>query len=643
MRFPMRARLARVLGAGALIAALLLPGAAPVSAADPVVLRVGTTQDLDSLNPFATILVVGYETFGLTYNYMVDAGPNLEPVGAFADKWERAADGHSWIFHIRDGMKWSDGEPATSADACFSWGLGVDAIKAEKSLGAGYLEPSMQDAGVTAVSCPDASTLVATTDDPSDRVLQIAIPIIPKHIWGKETYKTIGKAKFTPPLVGTGPYQAVDWQTGQFIRHQRNPNYWGTKGFEDEVDIIIYKTADTMVQALKAGELDHAHGPNADQLNQLKTDPNIKTVAGSANGWTQLAFNQYGASNGKTIPNGGPSTKALLDPKFRDALGYAVDHQALVDRVLGGYGVVGSTIVPPVLTQWHVDPTTPRTFDIEKAKQLLTDAGYPLDASGSRLDKEGKAINLRLFMPDSDENYPKAAQFIKEWYGELGVKVTTQVFSSAALTEIIYPPEAGEKYTADYDIELWGWSGGVDPNGLLQIFRCEEIGTSSDSQYCNPAFDKMYGDQLKATTSEARKAILTQMQNVIYDDAVYDVLYYDANLEAYRTDRFAGWQNQPIDSGEPLFTYSTLQYTKLTDAKAAPTPAPSEAAASGSPGASAAVATAAPSGAATPTSGDAGSTGPLLAGLAAVVAVVAVGLVWFSRRRNAAAAADEDE
>ncbi len=468
-------------------------------------------------------------------------------------------------------------------------------------------------------------------------MLQIAIPIIPKHIWGKETYKTIGKAKFTPPLVGTGPYQAIDWQTGQFIRHQRNPNYWGTQAFPDEVDLIIYKTADTMVQALKAGELDYAHGPNSDQLNQLKTDPNIKTVAGSANGWSQLAFNQYGASNGKTIPKGGPSTKALLDPKFRDALGYAVDHQAFVDRVLGGYGVVGSTIVPPVLTQWHVDPTTPRTFDIEKAKQLLTDAGYPLDASGNRLDKEGKPINLRLFMPDSDENYPKAAQFIKEWYGQLGVKVTTQVFSSAALTEIIYPPEAGEKYTADYDIELWGWSGGVDPNGLLQIFRCEEIGTSSDSQYCNPAYDQLYADQLKATSNDARKEILTQMQNVIYDDAIYDILYYDANLEAYRTDKFAGWENQPLANGTPFFTYSTLQYTKLTDAKAAPTPAPSVEAPSSAPGSvpgrrrhacrrarrqrqRAAVMPA--------------RTAPLLAGAVALVAIVGIGLVWFSRRRS---------
>ncbi len=643
MRVPMHARSMRVLAAGGLIAALLLPAAGPVTAADPVIIRVGTTQDLDSLNPYATILVVGYEAFGLSYNYLVDSGPNLEAVPAYADRWERAADGRSWTFHIREGMKWSDGAPATSEDACFSWQLGVDALAAEKSIGAGYLEPTMSDAGVTKVACPDASTMVVTTDDASSRVLQVALPIIPKHIWGKETFETIGKAKFEPPLVGTGPYQAVEWQTGQFIRLQRNLHYWGTQAFQDEIALIIYKTADTMVQALKSGELDYAHGPNAEQLKALQTDPNIKTVVGSANGWTQLAFNGYGADTGKTIPNGGPSTKALLDPAFRDALGYAVDHQTLVDRVLGGFGDVGTTIVPPVLTNWHVEPTTKRTFDIELAKQKLEAAGYPLDASGQRLDKQGKPIKLRMFMPDSDENYPKAAQFIADWYGQLGVKVTTQVLSSATLGEKIYPPEGGDGYTADYDIELWGWSGAIDPNGLLQIFKCDAIGNSSDSQYCNPAFDKMYADQLKAPTDEARKAILAQMQNLIYDKAVYDILYYDANLVAYRTDRFAGWQNQPVSNGTPFFTYSTLQYTLLTDASIVPSPAPTVAVASGSPDASSApsaAATAAPSGGGG--GGSSGSSTPILIGLAAIVAVVAVGL-GLSRRRSKASGAEDDE
>ena len=640
MRSTLRRRATRALAVSALILSTLLPAAAPATAADPVVLRVATTQDLDSLNPYATLLVVGYEAFLLSYNLLVDFGPDLEPIPGFADKWERAADGHSWTFHIRDGMKWSDGQPATSADACFSWKLAIDSIAKNGSgaLGAGYLDPGLDDAKVTKVTCPDASTMIATTDDGSDRILQTYLPIIPQHIWSKQTFETIGKAKFDAPLVGTGPYQAVEWQTGQFVRFQRNPNYWGPKTYPDQVVIQVFKSADTMVQALKAGEIDYAHGVLADQFDALKTEPNMKTVVGSANGWTQLAFNTYGTGTGKTIKGGGPSTQALLDPKFRDALGYAVDHQALVDKVLGGYGDVGSTIVPPVLTKWHVDPTNPRHFDIELAKQKLTDAGYVLDANGARLDKQGKPISLRLITPNTDDNYPKAAQFVSEWYADLGIKVTTSVLESSTVGDRVLPPEGDGK--ADYDIELWGWAGNVDPNALLQIFKCDAIGSSSDSQYCNPAFDKLYDDQLAATTDDTRKAILTQMQNLIYDEAPYDILYYDANLEAYRTDRFAGWQNQPTANGTPMFSYGTLGYTLLTDATAQPSAAPSEAAPSGA--SAGPVATAAPSAAGGDTTSGSGNSTLLILGAILLIVLIGGGLIMSSRRR-ARGAGGEDE
>jgi peptide/nickel transport system substrate-binding protein len=655
MRAPVRHRFIRLLAALGLAGALLLPAlAAPARAADgPLVLRVGTVQDLDSANPYQTLLVVGYEVFQLTYNLLVDFGPNLEPVPGFADTWERAADGKSWKFHIRTGMTWSDGKPATSQDACYSWGLAVAAIADEANIGAGYLDPGLKDAGVTKVECPDDQTMIAYTTDASDRILQTYLTIIPKHIWGTLDYKAIGEAKFEAPLVGTGPYTLAEWKTSQFARFVRNPNYWGTQGAADEIVIQFFKSADTMVQALKAGEIDYARNPNSDQLKALQNDPTIKTVVGSANGWTQLAFNGYGASNGKTIKDGGPSTKALLDPAFRDALGYAIDKKVLVDRVIGGFGDAGNTIVPPVLGAWHVEPTTPRTFDIELAKQKLDAAGYKLDANGARLDKEGKPISLRLYMPDTDDSYPKVAQFVKDWYGLLGVKVTTQVFDSATLGNIVLPPEGCEKpegceYKADYDIELWGWSGNPDPNALLQIFRCDAIGSSSDSQYCNPEFDTMYDAQTAAPTAAERKTILAKMQNLIYDQAVYDIVFYDANLAAYRADRFVGWQNQPISNGTPLFSYSTLQYTLLTDAKAVPSPAPTVAptvAPTPAPGASATPAPT-PAASATPaptpapsSGGGTGSSGGdntalYVVALVAVLAAAGVVGVLVMRRRK---------
>jgi peptide/nickel transport system substrate-binding protein len=575
----------------------MLPATGPAIAAGPVVLTVGTTQDLDASNPFNTALVSGYEVFQLTYDLLVEFDQTTKPAPGYADSWERAAD--KVTFHIRDGMKFSDGTPATSKDVCFSWGLAMAAIKNDANIGYGYLDPNVKDAGVTKIECPDPSTFVAYTTDQSDRIFQVYVPILPEHVWSKYDYKTIADQKFDPPLIGTGPYTLAEW----FVR---NPDYWGTKGFEDEVVIRFFPDqTDVMVQALKAGELDYAHDVNPDQFKALATDPAYTTVAGKANGWTQLAFNTYGTGTGKTIKDGGPSTQALLDPAFRDALGYAVDHQALVDRVLGGYGDLGDTIVPPILSDWHVTPDHPRSFNIDLAKQKLDAAGYALDGSGKRLDKQGKAIKLRLVHPNTNDSYGKSAQFVKEWYGQLGIDVNVQSLDSDTLTNLILPPPDGK---AAYDIELWGWSGNPDPNGLTIIFRCDQIDNLSDSQYCNPQYDTLYDQNTKQSGAE-RHATLATMQNLIYDQAPYDVLYYDANLDVYRNDRFANWQNKPSD-GTPFFTYDTLAYTALTDATVQPSPAPTGSVPAGSSSGPATT----PAASAQPSTGNASSssTTPLL-------------------------------
>ena len=98
-----------------------------------------------------------------------------------------------------------------------------------------------------------------------------------------------------------------------------------------------------MVQALRRASSTTPTTSTPTSSTQLQADPAITTVAGTANGWTELGFNTYGTGTGNTIEDGGPSTPALLDPVFRDALGYAIDKDALVERVLGGYGDVGTT------------------------------------------------------------------------------------------------------------------------------------------------------------------------------------------------------------------------------------------------------------------------------------------------------------
>ena len=230
---------------------------------------------------------------------------------------------------------------------------------------------------------------------------------------------------------------------------------------------------------------------------------------------------------------------------------------------------IGTTQIPPVITsRGTTSRPTSGTFSIDTAKQKLDAAGYVLDASGKRLDKQGKPISLKMVLPDYDPNFAKDGQFIKDWFAQLGITVTPKTYDSSTLVDVMLPPEAGgASNKADYDLFIWTWSWGPDPNDALDVFKCDQIGDSSDSLWCDPDYDKLYEQQLVAPTQDARKAIIDQMQQMWYDAAPYHILYYDDNLHAYRTDKFAGWQNQPAD-GTPIFAYGILGYTLLTDAKA---------------------------------------------------------------------------
>lgn len=629
MRLSLRTRMVRAVGAAGLAATLLLPATVPAIAQTQNVLRVGTTQDLDAMNPYQTAFVVGFEVFTLNYELLVGFGQKLEPVPGFAESWTTNDAGTEYTFKIPDGKLWSDGEPATSEDVRFSIQLLLDAIASDAgAMCLGYLDPYLVNAGVTTVTAPDPQTVVVTLSRANDRILKTYVPILPAHVWASKA-ETICDDQFATPIVGSGPYQAQEWQTGQQVSFTKNPNWTAGDLAADEIVLQIFASEDTMAQALRNDELDYAQNVLSDQFDALTGAENIVTVAGTANGFTELGFNTYGTGTGNTIEGGGPSTPALLDAAFRDALGYAIDKDELITTVLGGYGEPGTTQVPPFQTAWHKDPATPRTFDLAVAGQKLEAAGYVLDGAGKRLDKAGNPIVLDLVFPDSDTTYATTAEFIKTWWAELGIAVNPTQYDGDTLVDLMLPPEAdpAADYKADYDLFIWGWGGDVDPNSLLEIFTCDQIGNTSDSLYCNEAYDTLFTQQNEAATPDARKGFMDQMQDIVYNDAPYHILYYDASLHAYRTDRFAGWVNQP-DNGTPLFGYGPYGYTQLTLASEA---APS--ATAGATDGGGASATPAPA-----TGG--GTSSPALAGdttmLAAILALVAIAVValFLVRRRR---------
>ena len=291
MRVSTRSRMTRALAVAGLVAALVLPAGAPAIAQTANVLKVGTAQDLDSMNPYQTALVVGFEVFGLNYELLVGFGQKLEPIPAFAESWTTNDAGTEYTFKIPAGKKWSDGEPATSEDVRFSIQILMDAVASDAgAMCLGYIDPYITNAAVKSVTAPDPQTVVVTLERPDDRILKTYVPIIPSHIW-KDKVDKICDDQFNPPIVGSGPYQAQEWQTGQFVRMTKNPNWTASKLAADEVVIQIFKTEDTMAQALRNGELDYARNVLSDQFDALTGAENVVTVAGTANGFTELGFN----------------------------------------------------------------------------------------------------------------------------------------------------------------------------------------------------------------------------------------------------------------------------------------------------------------------------------------------------------------
>jgi len=624
MHVAQRGRAFRLLAAMGLAISAVLPGLPGLSASaavgDPLVLKVGTDQNAETLNPWHAVTVLDYEVFTLNYDLLVGFGQNLEPAPGFAESWSSSADGMTHRFKIRPDMKWSDGQPATAEDARWTYQLVLDAVAAEAGyIGAGYLEPYLTNAGIASVTAPDSLTLEVKTEFPTTLLTQAYVPILPKHIWEKYTLEQIGNAEAEgffvnePPVVGTGPYTAVEWESGQFIRFERNENYWGRQGAADEVIIETFADSNTMVEALKNGELDYIRGVGADQFDALANEPNIATAEGFANGYSYLSFNTKGNTEGY-----GGSTSALADVAFRDALGYAIDNARLVDAMLAGHGVVGTTNIPPYHKDWHVEPANPRRFDLAEANRRLDAAGYTRGVDGKRVDKEGKAITLRLTWPDSEAEMATNAQFIQGWFEDLGIGVEAAVTEEGKLLDDLLGPPDGE---ANWDFYMWRWVGDPDPMSLLSFFTTGALGGSNDSFFTDPEYDDLFAKQQRAVDAAERKGYIARMQEIFYEKAPYHVLYYDSELHAYRTDRFGGWTNQPPDSGTPLFGYGPIGYTVLTAASVAPSPGPS---ASASPAPS-------PGGGGTPAGGS-DNTLLLVLGVAALAVVIGVGLVAMRQR-----------
>jgi peptide/nickel transport system substrate-binding protein len=528
----------------------------------------GDTSEPSSLNPMVGYLGTDYTLWAMTYdipiNYTTeDFAANLDQ--SIVTSVDASEDGMSFTYHMRPDMKWSDGEPFTADDVEWTMNYYKDNEISNYSADLALMDR---------VEATDETTFVLHSTEPTsvysgDSVFLYEY-ILPKHIWAELD----SPKKFeNVPAVGSGPYVITEYKQGDSVTLEQNPNYWGKEiGLEPTVDRIIYKVFQDENQeaaALEKGEIDFGYFDSANILKALDGKPNVTTHAAITPSFDELAFNTGSAfqpADGKFEPHGDGS-HAAADPAFRRAIRMAVDSQTIVDKVLQGYGEPALSPVPPDSVPpgiyWAPPEDEQLSFNLDNAKQALTDAGYTdTDGDGIVNDPEtGDNVVLRYFIRSSDQNSVKTAPYVEGWLKEIGVGVDLQSVGTSKLGHII---EDGT-----YDLFHWGWFPSPDPNSILFVFKCEErppepgVYGNNDSYFCDEEYDKLSKDQLSTTSVDDRIDIVHRMQEILYDKQPYIMLYYSKVLQAYRSDRFTDYTQQPAQDGDLLATYGPFSFISI--------------------------------------------------------------------------------
>jgi peptide/nickel transport system substrate-binding protein len=531
---------------GGVVQALAGEAASPSPAAGPVTLRVGWVNEPDNLNPFIGYSTSSYLVYHLNYDQLTGyKAANVSPGPDLAESWTTSPDGLEWTFKLRQGVTWQDGEPFTSADVVFTYEY---VMKNELAAFSSYAT------GITKVEAADDFTVKFTTAKPKANMLGMVVPIVPEHIWSKVSPKAAETSyQNSPPIVGTGPFQVVEFKKGDFVRMTANKQYWRGAPKIDQVIFQFYTNADSMVQDLRSGAIDACWGVPEAQFETLREDPSLKAIDYVVKGFDELGYNCYtGPSLGNPV---------LTDWKFRQALNYAIDVEKLVSIAYSGYATPGSTIVVQGYysdPDWHWTPPAAEayTFDPAKATELLAAAGYET-SGGALLDKRGEPITLRLFACEAPPQGQKIGKLLTGWLEDIGIDIEYSYMTEGAMNEYLYNERDGE-FTPDMDLFVYNWTGDVDPDFILSLFTKAQIGDWSDCAWWTPEYDELYTRQAETIDPAARKTIIDQMQQIAYEQSPYSVLAYPKGLEAVNVSEWEGWVQSPAETGSAIYSVDNI-------------------------------------------------------------------------------------
>jgi peptide/nickel transport system substrate-binding protein len=566
---PVIARWMTLAALGALLAATAAtPSPAQGKSVD---WRLGYDQEFDGkLNVFKSQLTSSYFVFTYVYDTfpynwrLSDAGPDTRY--SLVTAHEVSKDGLVYTFHLRTGVKWSDGKPFGADDVVFTYNAYHDA---KENVLAGYVS------NMKSIVKIDDATVRYTLTQPDARVLSAYTPVLPAHVWSKADPKKI--ANFDPccPMVGTGPYtiDKLDPKGTTILRP--NPYFWGPKPKVQRILMIKYGEKEGQLRDIKLNQLDAIMFGDAKWLTDVRKDPNLKSWAIPTPGFKSIAFNMCppgggGPKNTCTGPAPGVHWQVVQDKAIRQALAWSIDRDDLVRTVFSGQAASGNGLISPFYKRYFEDyssdPQVGYSFQPVKARQILKDGGWACPTGGI-CTKDGRKAQFEMLVRTEFKVDQNAARRIQAWARDVGIQIDISIITSDALIGRNYEtsPTDENKYQPNYDAFLWGWGGDLpSPDFNLEVTQCGSYW--SDTFYCNPTYDPLPTQALQSLDFKRRVGLMHQAERIILADVPYIILAHDKDIQVTRTDTWTGYHASPEPDGYP-FSTSWLQMSLLQPGK----------------------------------------------------------------------------
>jgi peptide/nickel transport system substrate-binding protein len=441
----------------------------------------------------------------LMFNSLVRKDEKFDYVGELATDITRSADDVTFTFKLRDGVKFHDGRPFTSADAKYTLDLVFSSTFAKSASfyeGTGAARTSY----IKSVEAPDPLTLVVTTVKPWTGLLPNLVPVA---IIPKDSYDT---QKDHP--VGTGPFKFVSYDSSQqVVDLSANAEYWDGAPHIPTVRVRVIADTNALQAELRSGRVDIAPLPTSlspDAIKQLGDDPKLQVRQFTGSNLNLLTLNC--------------SQPPLNDVRVRQALAHAIDREGLIRDLLLGQGKIAHAILPE--ESWAYSAGQTYAFDPAGAKKLLDEAGFK--------DPDGDGPQLRFTKPivfkvsGSSVAAKNYAGVIQNYLKNVGVPVSIETAELNTLFD--------ELRRGNFQIFYGQWVGGnQDPIFYKDLFATSEIPTETRasrnrSRYSNKEVDALIEEAINTFDREKGKQLYARIQEIISRDVPVLPLWYQANI-----------------------------------------------------------------------------------------------------------------